>query len=124
MLSGMLPVTEGTAKVFGLDICEEMPQIRNMMAVCPQFDILWDNLTGMSLLLASPSSEGASVHCSKTPERSRSADSRENQESCVRRGSDGEAEQVQQDAVGRSGSRGFGECCVEAQAVGGDGTDR
>lgn len=50
----MLPVTEGTAKVFGLDICEEMPQIRNMMAVCPQFDILWDNLTGMSLLLESP----------------------------------------------------------------------
>ena len=50
MLSGMLPVTEGTAKVFGLDICEDMPKIRNMMAVCPQFDILWDNLTGQSRL--------------------------------------------------------------------------
>ena len=45
MLCGMLPVSDGTATVYGLDICEDMPAIRNMMAVCPQFDILWDNLT-------------------------------------------------------------------------------
>ena len=45
MLCGMLPVSDGTATVYGYDICEDMPRIRNMMAVCPQFDILWDNLT-------------------------------------------------------------------------------
>lgn len=45
MLSGMIPISEGSATVYGLDIREEMPRIRNMMAVCPQFDILWDNLT-------------------------------------------------------------------------------
>ena len=36
----------GSASVYGLNITEDMPKIRNMMAVCPQFDILWDNLTG------------------------------------------------------------------------------
>ena len=45
MLCGMIPTTEGSAKVYGLDIREDMPRIRNMMAVCPQFDILWDHLT-------------------------------------------------------------------------------
>ena len=41
---------EGTAHVYGLSINEDMPTIRNMMALCPQFDILWDNLTGKTII--------------------------------------------------------------------------
>ena len=52
-LTGLLPVTAGEAVVHGSSILspEGLPKIRRVMGVCPQFDILWDNLTGREHLL-------------------------------------------------------------------------
>lgn len=48
--------------MYGLSINEDMPTIRNMMAVCPQFDILWDNLTGEKSETGLMVSEGAFIY--------------------------------------------------------------
>ncbi|KAK8797122.1 hypothetical protein WA158_004332 [Blastocystis sp. Blastoise] len=45
ILSGMIPPTDGDASIYGYDIYTQMPQIRSVLSLCPQFDILWDNLT-------------------------------------------------------------------------------
>mmetsp|Transcript_48840 Transcript_48840/g.119011 ORF Transcript_48840/g.119011 Transcript_48840/m.119011 type:complete len:1032 (-) Transcript_48840:696-3791(-) len=47
MLTGFLPPTRGNALVLGHSIATAagMARVRNMMGVCPQFDILWDNLS-------------------------------------------------------------------------------
>lgn len=45
VLTGLLAPTEGTAIISGYDIRSNMDKIRKMMGVCPQFDILWDELT-------------------------------------------------------------------------------
>ncbi|EAR96275.2 transporter family ABC domain protein (macronuclear) [Tetrahymena thermophila SB210] len=45
VLTGLLAPTQGTAIIRGYDIRTNMGQIRQMMGVCPQFDILWDELT-------------------------------------------------------------------------------
>jgi ABC-type multidrug transport system ATPase subunit len=46
LLTGVLPITAGDASVCGLSILGgEMPAIRRLMGVCPQFDILWGELT-------------------------------------------------------------------------------
>jgi len=47
MLTGILGPTEGYAKICGLDIRSEQEQIRRIIGVVPQFDILWDQLTAM-----------------------------------------------------------------------------
>ena len=46
ILTGMLPPSGGGASVRGYDIRTEMAQIRKSLGVCPQFDILWSELTG------------------------------------------------------------------------------
>ena len=45
MLTGVHLPTSGTAKIFGLDIVTQRDQIRTIMGVCPQHDILWEDLT-------------------------------------------------------------------------------
>jgi len=47
MLTGWLPPTSGNAMVLGNTIADPngMAKVRSMMGVCPQFDILWDNLS-------------------------------------------------------------------------------
>jgi ABC-type transport system involved in cytochrome c biogenesis ATPase subunit len=45
MLTGMIPPTSGEGHVCGFDISTNMADIRNSLGVCPQFDILWPNLT-------------------------------------------------------------------------------
>ena len=45
MLTGMLDMTSGSATAYGLDIETEMDSIRKIMGVCPQHDILFENLT-------------------------------------------------------------------------------
>ncbi|KAJ3259370.1 ATP-binding cassette sub- A member 5, partial [Borealophlyctis nickersoniae] len=45
MLCGLYPPTSGTATIYGYDIRHDMPQIRQMLGVCPQHDILLDELT-------------------------------------------------------------------------------
>ena len=46
MLTGLMPLTAGDATIFGFSVKNEMHQISQIMGVCPQHDILWDNLTG------------------------------------------------------------------------------
>lgn len=45
MLTGMIPVTAGSAFVAGRDVVSDMVSIRNSLGVCPQHDILYPNLT-------------------------------------------------------------------------------
>lgn len=45
MLTGVLLPTSGTAKLFDLDIQKQRESIREIMGVCPQHDLLWDDLT-------------------------------------------------------------------------------
>ncbi|EAS01530.2 ABC transporter family protein (macronuclear) [Tetrahymena thermophila SB210] len=45
MLTGLLQSTRGSAKVYGLDLQTQIEQIRTFMGVCPQHDVLFDNLT-------------------------------------------------------------------------------
>lgn len=45
MLTGMLAPTSGTAIMDGLDINKQMDGIRSILGFCPQYDILFDELT-------------------------------------------------------------------------------
>jgi ATP-binding cassette subfamily A (ABC1) protein 3 len=45
MLTGMLEFSSGEGKVFGKSIKTEMDEIRHFMGVCPQHNILFDELT-------------------------------------------------------------------------------
>lgn len=46
MLSGYLRPTSGTALINGLDIRADIDTVRLQLGVCPQDNILWDDLTG------------------------------------------------------------------------------
>jgi len=46
MLCGYLRPTSGTAEINGMDITVDMDQIHLQMGVCPQENVLWDDLTG------------------------------------------------------------------------------
>jgi ABC-type multidrug transport system ATPase subunit len=46
MLTGFIEPTAGTGSVEGLDIRSDMPQIYKLMGVCPQHDLLWEQLSG------------------------------------------------------------------------------
>ena len=52
-LTGVLPATAGEAVVHGSSITHHggLDRVRGVMGVCPQFDVLWDNLTGREHLL-------------------------------------------------------------------------
>ena len=45
MLTGMIKATFGDALVFGKSILTDMRSIRRDLGMCPQHNILWDNLT-------------------------------------------------------------------------------
>lgn len=45
MLTGLLEPTAGRADVFGIDIFSEMDEMRKILGVCPQHDVLFDFLT-------------------------------------------------------------------------------
>ncbi|XP_061346675.1 ABC transporter A family member 7-like [Gastrolobium bilobum] len=51
MMIGLTKPTSGTAFVQGLDIRTHMDGIYTSMGVCPQHDLLWENLTGREHLL-------------------------------------------------------------------------
>ncbi|KAJ1476912.1 P-loop containing nucleoside triphosphate hydrolase protein, partial [Baffinella frigidus] len=57
MLTGFLPPSQGNALVLGHTVAHSvahssgMNQIKRFMGVCPQFDILWDNLTAREHLV-------------------------------------------------------------------------
>ncbi|XP_055893939.1 phospholipid-transporting ATPase ABCA3-like isoform X2 [Biomphalaria glabrata] len=45
MLTGFIPPTKGTAFINGYDICKNIVAVRKSLGMCPQHDILFDNLT-------------------------------------------------------------------------------
>lgn len=45
MLMGLLEPTSGTATIAGLDLRRDLRAIHTVMGVCPQFDVLWNELT-------------------------------------------------------------------------------
>lgn len=47
ILTGLFSPTSGNAKIFGYTITEEIDKIQKIMGVCPQYDILWNELTGL-----------------------------------------------------------------------------
>lgn len=51
ILTGLYPPTSGHAYVNGLDISQKMDEIRRHMGLCPQQDLLFDELTGREHLL-------------------------------------------------------------------------
>lgn len=52
-LTGVLPPTYGDALVYGQSIKSTggMDKIRSLMGVCPQFDVLWPELSGKEHLV-------------------------------------------------------------------------
>jgi len=45
MLTGLFPPTRGTALVNGFDILQDIQNVRGSMGLCPQHDVLFDDLT-------------------------------------------------------------------------------
>ena len=45
MLTGMQDFTSGSAVAFGKNIKDDMEDVREFMGVCPQHNILFDDLT-------------------------------------------------------------------------------
>lgn len=45
MITGLYEATHGKAEIFGIDAFEDMDQIREILGVCPQYNVLFDNLT-------------------------------------------------------------------------------
>ncbi|XP_062985205.1 phospholipid-transporting ATPase ABCA1 [Elgaria multicarinata webbii] len=45
ILTGLFPPTSGTAFILGKDICSELSAIRQNLGVCPQHNVLFDELT-------------------------------------------------------------------------------
>ncbi|KAK3035661.1 hypothetical protein RJ639_032533, partial [Escallonia herrerae] len=59
-LTGITPVTSGDALIYGNSIRNSvgMSNIRRLIGVCPQFDILWDALSGQEHLILFASIKG------------------------------------------------------------------
>ncbi|KAL2613896.1 hypothetical protein R1flu_025588 [Riccia fluitans] len=51
MMVGLISPTSGSAYIHGLDIRKDMTTIHRSMGVCPQHDLLWEQLTGREHLL-------------------------------------------------------------------------
>jgi ABC-type multidrug transport system ATPase subunit len=45
MLSGLTPATSGDGLIYGYSVKAQIPEIRALMGICPQHDILFDDLT-------------------------------------------------------------------------------
>jgi len=45
ILTGLFPSSSGEAYIYGRNVRTEMNEIRHSMGVCPQHDILWDEMT-------------------------------------------------------------------------------
>ena len=65
-LTGVLKATSGDALMYGYSVKHELDKIRTFLGVCPQFDTLWDTLSGREHLeifatLKGMSSEEAKV---------------------------------------------------------------
>jgi ABC-type uncharacterized transport system ATPase subunit len=46
MLTGLLDATSGSAFLCGFDINANRDSVFSILGICPQFDTVWDDLTG------------------------------------------------------------------------------
>lgn len=51
ILTGNISATSGTAKINGYDILNETGKIEEYIGLCPQHDILWEELTAREHIL-------------------------------------------------------------------------
>jgi ATP-binding cassette subfamily A (ABC1) protein 3 len=61
MLTGLIEPTEGCAEVFGIDIFNNMNEVRKNLGVCPQHDVLFEFLTPEDHLRLFAAFKGAST---------------------------------------------------------------
>lgn len=45
VITGHLRQSTGSVKIFGLDLNKDNEEVKELVALCPQFDVCWDNLT-------------------------------------------------------------------------------
>ena len=45
ILTGLIEATGGKVEAFGIDLFNDMDKVRNHIGVCPQHDVLFDDLT-------------------------------------------------------------------------------
>lgn len=45
VLTGIIQLDSGSAYISGMNVETHLDLIRKQLGVCPQFDILWDDLT-------------------------------------------------------------------------------
>ena len=50
-MTGVLKQNEGKIKIMDLSVESEMEEIRKVVGVCPQFDILWNELSAREHLI-------------------------------------------------------------------------
>jgi ABC-type multidrug transport system ATPase subunit len=50
MLTGLVKPSSGTCTVAGLNVEHSLSSVRRLLGVCPQHDILWDDLTAVEHL--------------------------------------------------------------------------
>jgi ABC-type multidrug transport system ATPase subunit len=60
MLSGLYPPTSGDAYIEGYSILDEMEEARESFGMCPQHDVLMDQLTVVEHLMMFATIKGAS----------------------------------------------------------------
>lgn len=47
IITGLYEATEGSAEVYGINIFEDMDKVREILGVCPQHNVLFDQLTAL-----------------------------------------------------------------------------
>ncbi|EFA80183.1 ABC transporter A family protein [Heterostelium album PN500] len=62
ILTGLISPSSGDAMIFGKSIVREMDEVRKMTSVCPQHDILWNELTALEHLQLFSELKGIPVH--------------------------------------------------------------
>jgi len=61
-ITGLFPPTKGNAWVAGFDIRNQLEAVQIQLGYCPQFDILWDDLTVKEHLLLYTRIKGIPPH--------------------------------------------------------------
>lgn len=59
MLNGTIAPTRGQAEVYGIDMFNNIDEVRKMFGICPQHDILFSNLTPIDHLRLYSSFKGS-----------------------------------------------------------------
>lgn len=70
MLTGVLAPSSGSASIKGLDLLQDLKQIRNRIGLCPQKNVLFDQLTVEEHLLFFAQMKGLPVHEAELDARS------------------------------------------------------